>query len=280
MTTATGQTVRKAQYSVLEAALPGRPRMAAGVLLLDPEQDRLHVKLREEWRDLADPEDVEVLSLVESDLIAKEREKGGEYLLAKLEDLLSNALLLTERTTVAVGDFSRALARLYERRVLGHAAEAVEISPLRTHLPRYSLAAAAGQWGEDMAVEPQGWVRAPDDLRLTKEMFVARVVGRSMEPLIPENSDCVFRGGTIAGTRQNKLLLIWNRTTIDEGGRYTVKRYTSRKSLTEEGSPLHEEIRLVPVNPDYESWLLAPAEFESDYRVFGEFVRVLAYEDL
>jgi len=179
---------------------------------------------------------------------------------------------------VAVGDFSKALARLFERHVLGERSEPAEILPFRTHLPLYSLAAAAGKWGEDLAVEPEGWIAAPEDLRPASNLFVARVVGRSMEPLIPEGSFCIFRGGTVAGSRQNKLLLIWNRATLDSGGRYTVKQYTSRKRLTEEGSPLHEQIRLVPLNPDFEAWDLTPAEFEDNYRVIGEFLRVVPVE--
>jgi hypothetical protein len=278
MLTLAGPKVRKAQYTILEAVLPGRPTTAAGVLLLDPGDDRLHIRLREEWRELADPEDAEVLELLAEDLAAKEREKGGEHLLARLEDSLSNALRITERTTVAVGDFSRALARLFERQVLGQHGEPAEVLPFRTHLPLYSLAAAAGKWGEDMAAEPEGWLPAPEEMRLSEHMFVARVVGRSMEPLIPEDSFCIFRGGTIAGTRENKLLLIWNRATLDSGGRYTVKRYTSRKERTEEGSPLHKQVRLVPLNPEYEAWDLTPAEFDDNYRVIAEFLAVLPVE--
>jgi phage repressor protein C with HTH and peptisase S24 domain len=38
-------------------------------------------------------------------------------------------------------------------------------------------------------------------------MFVAQVVGRSMEPLIPDGSLCIFRHG-VRGSRQGKRLLI------------------------------------------------------------------------
>ncbi len=38
-----------------------------------------------------------------------------------------------------------------------------------------------------------GWVRAPENLRLHEGMFVATVVGRSMEPRIPDGSACIFR---------------------------------------------------------------------------------------
>ena len=56
---------RKAQYLVVELALPGRPKANAGVLLLDPESDTLHVKLRRDWDQVADPDDAEVLEPLE-----------------------------------------------------------------------------------------------------------------------------------------------------------------------------------------------------------------------
>jgi len=55
-------------------------------------------------------------------------------------------------------------------------------------------------------VEEEGWVRAPSKLRLTLDMFVGRMVGRSMEPRIPDGSLCVFRAGVV-GSWQVKLLL-------------------------------------------------------------------------
>jgi hypothetical protein len=275
-----GRKVYKARYSILEVELPGRPKVAAGVVLLDPESDELHLKLRPDWEALADPEDVEVLSALEGDLKAKALASGGDKLLHELEDKLSNVVRISDRIAVTVGDFQKALARLYERFVEGLRAEVAEVARFHTHLPVFSLAAAAGKWGEDTEVEPEGWARVPENLRPTEEMFVAQVVGRSMEPLIPEESYCIFRGGLVAGSRQGKLLLIWNRTTSESGGRYTIKRYTSEKTADEEGWR-HERIHLEPLNPDFDAWDLDPSEFESGaYRVIGEFVRVLAFEEM
>ena len=56
----------------------------------------------------------------------------------------------------------------------------------------------------------------------------------------------------------------------DSSARYTVKRYTSRKDVSEEGWQ-HTAIRLEPLNPDYQPLDLAPDEFQ----VIGEFVQVL-----
>src|SRR5438132_9839806 len=104
---------------------------------------------------------------------------GAAGLLKHLEDALSNTVRITSRREAMVEDFERALARLYRQHVQASVQEFV------THLPRYSLAVAAGRFLENQEVTAEGWEEAPAGLRLTPEMFVARIVGRSMEPRIP-----------------------------------------------------------------------------------------------
>jgi SOS-response transcriptional repressor LexA len=271
------QTARRVQYAVLELALPGRSRANAGVLLFDPATDELLFKLRRDWAELAEPEDAEVLSHVAEDFEQRAKEAGGGGLLAYLEETLSNVLRISPRETISVGNLEKALDRLYARHVEGERGAEV-VRRFETHLPLYSLRAAATRFGEDMEVEAEQWVRVPENLRLTSDMFVGRVVGRSMEPLIPDGSLCIFRHGVV-GSRQGKLLLIQQVGASESGGEFTVKRYTSRKTATEEGWR-HEAIRLEPLNPEFQAWELNPSDLEDGpYRVRGEFVRVLPYEE-
>ena len=272
------QTARKAEYLVLELALPGRPKTNAGVLLFDPAADDLRLKLRHDWDAIAEEDDAEVLAHLEAGLEQRARETGGEEFLQYLEDTLSNVLRISERRSIAVGDLDKALDRLYRVHIQGEERGEVQVLRFQTHLPLYSLRAAATKFGEDMEVEPEGWVRAPESLRITQDMFVAQVVGRSMEPLIPDGSLCIFRRGVV-GSRQGKLLLIQQMGASQSGGEFTVKRYASTKTATEEGWR-HERIRLEPLNPEFEAWDLDPSAFEDgQYRVRGEFIRVLAYEE-
>src|SRR4029078_13541229 len=88
------------------------------------------------------------------------------------------------------------------------------------HLPMYTFQAAAGKFGEDREIEAEDWVRGPERLRLTEHMFVARVVGRSMEPRIPDGSLCVFQA-KVAGSRQGKLVLVERFGSTDTSARYT-----------------------------------------------------------
>jgi len=120
-------------------------------------------------------------------------------------------------------------------------------------------------------VTEEGWEEAPADLRLSLEMFVARIAGRSMEPKIPDGGLCVFRRG-VAGSREGRLVLVEHRG----GGandRYTVKRYHSEKVQLPDGSWTHGNIRLEPLNPEFEAWNLDPEE--GRFRIIAEFVRVL-----
>jgi phage repressor protein C with HTH and peptisase S24 domain len=262
-----------AEYVLLEMALPGQPKNTVGVLLLDHASDSGYVKLRQDWEDVAG-EEAEVFSLLQADFEAKIQEMGAEAFLRNLEDCLANTVQISERERVPVfGDFSRSLDRLYEQYV-----EPRKVVPFVTHLPLYSLRAAATKFGADMEVEssfePEAWVPAPERLRITPQMFVARVVGRSMEPLIPDGSLCVFRAG-VTGSRQGKRLLIQRLGDSESGGEFTVKRYTSRKVETGEDQWEHASIRLEPLNREFESMEFSPEDENRRFRVIGEFVEVL-----
>ena len=256
---------RQGNYVVLEAALPGRAPRAIGVLLVDEGSGRGWLRMRERYDDLADPEDAEVLEALRPDMEERVAAEGGAAFLEWLEDRCSNVLRVSERQAVAVDAFTRVLERLYSDHV-----EKIEVEPFRTHLPLYSLRAAACGLGEEMESEAEDWVRAPDGLRLSHDLFVAHVVGRSMEPRIPDGSLNLFRLHP-AGSRQGKILLIQRFGVLDETARYTVKRYTSKKRQHGEDEWEHERIRLEPLNPEFEAWDVGPR----DFAVVAEWLRVV-----
>jgi hypothetical protein len=259
---------RAARYALLMVDLPGQETVTAGVLLEDPATDQVHIRLRRDWQSI-DPEEAEVLEEIEEHLLAQAGEEGAARFFARLEDTLSNTIRVSERREAMVEDFPRALARLYRQHV--HS----EPQPFVTHLPRYQLSVAAGAFLENRVIDEPGeglaWEEAPRGLRLTREMFVAEIVGHSMEPLIPDGSLCVFRGG-VTGSRQGRLVLV---EALGEAGndRYTVKRYRSEKRQNDAGDWAHDRIRLEPLNPAFEAWDLDPEE--NRYRILAEFVAVL-----
>ena len=105
-------------------------------------------------------------------------------------------------------------------------------------------------------------------------MFVAQIVGKSMEPTIPDGSYCLFMAPVI-GTRQGQIVLVQLRDTTDpdNGERYTVKRYQSEK-VTDGDSWRHARITLKPLNPDFQSIELTGAE-EDELQVVAKLIEVL-----
>ncbi len=59
----------------------------------------------------------------------------------------------------------------------------------------------------------------------------------------------------------------------ENGGRFTVKKYHSEKTVTADGWR-HDRIQLLPVNPAFEPITLEP-EDAGDLMIVGEFVNVL-----
>jgi len=145
-----------------------------------------------------------------------------------------------------------------------------------TCVPLLTLKAAAGAFSDPQHVgdDDWEWIAVDTKRRLRPGMFVARVVGKSMEPAIPDGSYCLF-AAPVTGTRQGKTVLVQLRDATDPetGERYTVKRYESEK--TEDGdSWRHARITLKPNNPDFQSIVLSGAD-EGRIQVIAEMVEVL-----
>lgn len=260
---------RAGSWSLLEIAQPGRAPVAFGILFFDEADDSLafHLLDPEVFEDLCE-QDADIFAALPDDLAAKGREMGGRALIASFEDGASHFFRIGDRTAIEyAGSAQAAVDRLFEKHVAGR--EEAPVLPFVTHLPLYGLRAAATKFGEMMDSEQEGWVRAPERLRLTEGMFVARVVGRSMEPRIPDGSLCIFRG-PVTGSRQGRLVLIEKLDETDFAWRYTVKRY-AHHGARDESAERTEKIRLEPLNKEF-----AAFDLDADrFRVIAEFVQVL-----
>jgi type I restriction enzyme R subunit len=146
-------------------------------------------------------------------------------------------------------------------------------------VPLVSLKAAAGAFGDPQHVEAEGfeWVSVETKHRLRPGMFIAQVVGKSMEPTIPDGAYCLFRA-PVEGTRQGKTVLVQLRDTTDPetSQRYTVKRYESEKA-NDGDSWRHTKITLKPLNPAFEAIVLTGAD-EQQLQVVAELVEVMTKE--
>jgi len=139
-------------------------------------------------------------------------------------------------------------------------------------LPVYSLKAAAGYFGEGEPVEPEGWLEVHGFGSLDERMFIARVVGRSMEPKIGDGDYAVFRANP-AGSRIGKIVLVQYRGPEDPetGGAYTVKKYNSEKVVDETGGWQHKQIVLSPLNPEF-SQIIIDEEEAGAVKVIAEYI--------
>jgi superfamily II DNA or RNA helicase/DNA-binding transcriptional MerR regulator len=150
----------------------------------------------------------------------------------------------------------------------------------KTALPYYPLEIAAGSFARSdtaSAPEPERWVdvaEATFNKRLSRDMFVSRVSGRSMLPTIPDGALCVFRRG-VAGSRQGLVVLVRKDGFTDPETRaaFTVKRYHSTKSPTQDGWE-HATIELHPDNKEFPALKFSAAD-GAELEVVAEFVAVL-----
>lgn len=152
-----------------------------------------------------------------------------------------------------------------------------EVRPFEDAVPVIPLKIAAGalasQWLDESVDE---WA-VPEDVRIGPGMFIAQVVGESMNRKIPNGAWCLFRANP-AGTRQGKIVLARHREISDPetGGSYTVKLYSSEKMPARDGEWEHSRISLSPVSTDP---AFKPIVFEAgdaeDLAVVAELVAVL-----
>lgn len=143
-------------------------------------------------------------------------------------------------------------------------------------VPIVPLKIAAGAFGDPQAIDERAldWAEVDTTHRLRLGMFVAQVIGKSMEPSIPDGAWCLF-ASPVVGSRQGKTVLVQFRDSIDPetGERYTVKRYYSEKR--DEGESWeHDRIILRPMNPDFEPIVLSGAR-EGQLQVIAELIEVL-----
>lgn len=147
----------------------------------------------------------------------------------------------------------------------------------KEYLPVLSLEAVATSFGKEtqVAQEPIGWIQATIPRALNKDMFVAKVVGKSMESTIPDGSYCVFRWDK-GGTRNGLVVIVESHRISDPETtrQFTIKRYKSEKEYFNDGTWRHKKIILSPDNKDFKDIVLedVPA---IEFRVVAEFIAVL-----
>lgn len=224
------------------------------------------VRLREDIRFRETPWNRWILSetYLANDAVVEELREGHrasldmEETLGGLERLAGRRCVLCPADPRIVVQAGR--VRLSARELLGAPLVEGAILPLErytTHLPIHTLRAAAasepmGQWGrraQDEVVETLGWLRVSlAGKRLNERMFVAQIVGHSMDDGrsgIRDGAHAVFEFGA-GDFDQEPIVLARGAFDDPETGTYAVKRI--RVETGAEGSVVR--LRLLSANLD------------------------------
>jgi superfamily II DNA or RNA helicase/HKD family nuclease/SOS-response transcriptional repressor LexA len=144
-------------------------------------------------------------------------------------------------------------------------------------IPFYDFYAAAGSFSEMQSEKDYTLIEIPQNIKYNDDYFACKIVGESMNRVIPNGSICLFKPDS-GGSRNGKIVLIENKDIQDTdfNSSFTIKTYSSVKETKEEGW-------------QHNSILLRPNSFDSSYkdiivneengigmRVVGEFISIIS----
>lgn len=141
-------------------------------------------------------------------------------------------------------------------------------------VPFYNLEIAAGQFSDFQTAGEAKYIEVPN-FGSSQDYFICKVVGESMNKVIPNGSFCLFKKYT-GGSRNGLITLVEGSEVFDSetGANYTIKQYSSKK-ITDESGWHHEEITLKPLSTkSYEPIVLRDEE-TVNFKVIGVFVKIL-----
>lgn len=143
-------------------------------------------------------------------------------------------------------------------------------------IPLYDFYAAAGTFSELQDEKNFTAIEVEEKYTKDDKYFACKVIGESMNKRIPNGSICLFKKYE-GGTRNGKIVLVENRDIQDPdfNSAFTIKTYSSQKSVTEEGWE-HIEIVLKPNSYDqHYTDIIIDADKANNMFVVGEFIKVL-----
>lgn len=149
------------------------------------------------------------------------------------------------------------------------------IEEFQNPVPLYDFYAAAGTFSEIQSEKDFTLIEGPRNSS-NNEYFACKIIGESMNRVIPNGSICLFKTYT-GGSRNGKILLIEYRDIQDPdfNSAFTIKTYTSEKNIMDENRE-HFSIVLRPNSYDssYQN-IIIDDENAAEMRVVGEFVEIL-----
>lgn len=151
-----------------------------------------------------------------------------------------------------------------------------EVIPYVNCIPLFDIKVAAGEFSELQTAQDCDWIALPERYKPSTDLFACKVVGESMNKIIPNDSICLFRKYS-GGSRDGKIVLVqhYNIQDADFGSGYTLKEYRSKKNVDNE-TWSHTSIVLKPLshNLEYSDIELSQDELV-DLQVIGIFECVI-----
>jgi SOS-response transcriptional repressor LexA len=154
-----------------------------------------------------------------------------------------------------------------------------EVKPYINSIPLVDISVAAGNFSDLQSLSENKftWIEPPFNISANKGYFVCKVVGESMNKIIPNGSYCLFKKDD-GGSRNGKIVLVESTSINDSefGSGYTVKEYQSIKKISDEGWS-HESIILKPQSTidEYKKIELSEDDLLT-FRVVGIFDRLIS----
>lgn len=147
-------------------------------------------------------------------------------------------------------------------------------TPTNSSIPFYDLTIAAGNFSAYQTVQEIEYIEIPN-LANPELYFACKVVGESMNKIIPNGSICLFQKYT-GGSRNGLITLVEGSELHDNefGSNFTIKEYSSKKIIDEDGWK-HEEIILKPLSTQHYDSIILRDEETMNFKVIGIFVKVL-----
>jgi uncharacterized protein len=146
-------------------------------------------------------------------------------------------------------------------------------------VPLVDLKFAAGTFSDPQGIDAHAfdWVEVPEWIHPQPGMFVAQVVGESMNRRIPNGAWCLFQLNP-HGTRTGQVVVAQHHSIRDPelGSNYTIKVYSSKKAFAEDGDWRHTEIRLSP-DSDRKGFspIVIRSNKEGELRILAQMLHVL-----
>lgn len=162
-----------------------------------------------------------------------------------------------------------------EESKLGSANNIAENKVVNT-IPLYNFYAAAGTFSEIQSETDFTLIAKPNNITNGNDYFACKIVGESMNRVIPNGSICLFKHYS-GGSRNGKIVLVENFDIQDEdfNSAFTIKTYSSEKIISADGWE-HSSIVLRPNSFDnsYKN-IVIDEENGSNMRVIGEFISII-----